>query len=68
MRSKEAVKSLVNKSNGRLVKGKDFCAGDYYEFKALFDDGEDVDSFINNNDIISFGCDFEKGRLTLWFN
>ena len=66
-----AVKAAVKACGGKLVKGGEKVEGQYYEFKAHYDDQEQIDSFINNNpnDIDSFYTDFDDdGILTNWFN
>jgi len=68
MKSKVEVAKIVKGYDGRLIKGNEFFESKYYEFKALFDDDDGIDEFIEDNEITESGRDFERGRLTFWFN
>lgn len=71
MAKHEAVAAAIRNCGGHLVKGGEFVEAIWYEFKARFDDQEQIDEFLDNNfyDIgNNFYTDIEKGCPTLWFN
>lgn len=68
MFDRKAVKKAVASCGGTLATKGQTVEGVWYEYKATYDDQEDIDLFIEENDICESYTDFDDGTLTHWFN
>jgi len=75
----KAVKKAVASCGGKLILGiggsikngkGEIVEGMQYDYEAVYDDEDDIDSFVeeNYNDVTDSYIDFENGTLTHWFN